>query len=206
MEKAFDYSRYENWIDPAEAIPYERNAKKHDERQIANIAASIKKYGWRQECVLTKDNVVVIGHGRRLAALQIGCKMPYQRIDAEAEELTEDDIRELRDVDNMTNAQTSFDPEILKVDFEELGFKDFDFVAQEFGVWDGGADQFESFDGEGDGGGSQLSNGTKVRVVIGALMFDLDDATHEIYERTKKADAETVKAALQRLISDGDLL
>lgn len=43
MDKAFDYSRYENWIDPAEAIPYERNAKKHDERQIANIAASIKK-------------------------------------------------------------------------------------------------------------------------------------------------------------------
>lgn len=36
--KAFDHSKYQNWIDPAKVIPYERNVKEHTEKQIANIA------------------------------------------------------------------------------------------------------------------------------------------------------------------------
>lgn len=46
--------------------------------------------------MLTSDNVLVIGHGRRLAALEIGCEMPFHRIDKTADELTDEDIRELR--------------------------------------------------------------------------------------------------------------
>lgn len=42
--------------------------------------------------------------------------------------------------------------------------------------------------------------------MIGALMFDIDDADHEIYTRTKGADAETVKAALLDMIERGELL
>lgn len=133
---AFDYSRYKDWIDPAEVTPYENNAKKHDDRQIRNIANSIKRFGWRQECVVTKDNVLVIGHGRRLAALELGCKMPYQVIDAEADELTEDDIRELREADNLTNAMTGFDADLLSMDFSELDFEGFDFEIGDFGFED----------------------------------------------------------------------
>lgn len=79
--KEFDHSKYQNWIDPNEVIPYERNAKIHDEKQVANIANSIHRFGWQQDTVLTSDNVLVIGHGRRLAALNLGCEMPYHRID-----------------------------------------------------------------------------------------------------------------------------
>ena len=206
MGREFDYSRYPHWIDPAEAVPYEGNAKIHTDKQVANIANSISRFGWRQECVITRDGVIVIGHGRRLAAMKLGCKMPVQVIDADAESLTEDDIRELRTADNLTNAETGFDFEKLGEEMGELDFAGFEFDLSQFGMWDSGADQFEAFDGEGDGGGSQLSNGTKVRVVIGALMFDLDDPTHEIYAKTKKADAETVKAALSQYIADGDLM
>lgn len=63
--KAFDQSKYALWIDPQQAKPYARNAKEHTEKQIKNIANSIRRFGWQQDTVLTTDNVLVIGHYRR---------------------------------------------------------------------------------------------------------------------------------------------
>ena len=58
---------------PIEQIkPYEKNAKKHPEEQVQQIANSLREFGWQQPIVLDKDNVVVIGHGRLLAAKQLG--------------------------------------------------------------------------------------------------------------------------------------
>ena len=90
--KALDHSKYNDWIDPNEVIPYEKNAKIHTDKQIKNICTSIRRFGWQQDTVITSDNVLVIGHGRRLAALKLGCEMPYHRIDKTADELTDEDI------------------------------------------------------------------------------------------------------------------
>lgn len=125
--KAFDHSKYQNWIDPNEVVPYDKNAKLHDDKQIKNIANSIKRFGWQQDTVITKDNVLVIGHGRRLAALKLGCEMPYHLVDKVADELTEKDIRELRIADNQTNAETGFDTSMLECDLQGLEFEGFDF-------------------------------------------------------------------------------
>ena len=125
--KAFDHSKYANWIDPAKVTPYEKNAKKHDDRQIKNIVNSINRFGWQQDVVITSDNVLVIGHGRRLAALQIGCEMPYHVIDKTADELTDEDIRELRIADNQTNAETGMDWDTLEAELADLSFDGFDF-------------------------------------------------------------------------------
>lgn len=127
MNKAFDHSKYTLWIDPNEVTPYERNAKIHTEKQIKNIVNSIKRFGWQQDCVLTTDNVLVIGHGRRLAALEIGCEIPYHVIDKTADALTDKDIRELRIADNQTNAETGLDFDVLDVELDDLGFDGFDF-------------------------------------------------------------------------------
>lgn len=129
--KAFDHSKYPNWIDPHEVTEYARNAKLHTEKQIKNICNSINRFGWQQDVVITSDNVLVIGHGRRLAALKLGCEMPYHRIDKEADELTEKDIRELRIADNQTNSETGYDFEILSNDISDLSFEGFDFSFQE---------------------------------------------------------------------------
>ena len=104
-----------------------KNAKKHDEKQIKNIVNSINRFGWQQDTVITSDNVLVIGHGRRLAALEIGCKMPFHVIDKTADELTDEDIRELRIADNQTNAETGYDENILDIEIEDLSFDGFDF-------------------------------------------------------------------------------
>lgn len=125
--KEFDHSKYQNWIDPNEVKPYERNAKIHDEKQVANIANSIHRFGWQQDTVITRDGVLVIGHGRRLAALKLGCEMPYHMIDKKADEVTDEDIRELRLADNLTNSETGYDYGVLDLEIEDLDFDGFDF-------------------------------------------------------------------------------
>ena len=125
--RAFDHSKYKDWINPEKVIPYQMNAKQHTEKQIKNIANSIRRFGWQQDTVLTTDNVLVIGHGRRLAALKLGCEMPYHVIDKTADELTDEDIRELRIADNQTNAETGLDFDMLNIEIEDLDFDGFDF-------------------------------------------------------------------------------
>ena len=128
--RAFDHRHYTDWRRPEELIPYEKNAKIHDEKQIRNLVTSLKRFGWQQDCVITSDNVLVIGHGRQMAAMRIGCEIPVHVIDKTAEELTDEDIRELRIADNQTNAETGFDFELLQADLEGLDFDGFDFDFQ----------------------------------------------------------------------------
>ena len=131
--KEFDHSKYHLWCDPNTVIPYEKNAKIHTEKQIKNICTSIKRFGWQQDTVLTSDNVLVIGHGRRLAAIKLRCEMPYHVIDKTADELTDEDIRELRIADNQTNAETGVDFTTLEQEISDLSFEGFDF---DFGITD----------------------------------------------------------------------
>ena len=128
--REFDHSHYQTWVDPNELIPYPKNAKQHDKAQVKNIANSIRRFGWQQEAVVTQDNVLVIGHGRRLAALLLKCEMPVKVIDQKSEELTDEDIRELRIADNQINGETGFDFELLAEDLEGLDFEGFDFDFQ----------------------------------------------------------------------------
>ena len=58
-------------ISVKDLIPYEKNTKKHDDVQINNVAESIKQYGFVQPIVIDKNNVVVIGHCRLLAAKKL---------------------------------------------------------------------------------------------------------------------------------------
>ena len=102
--------------------PYERNQKKHDDTQINNIAISINKYGFIQPLVLDKDNNIIIGHGRYLAAEKLGMgSVPAVYV----ENLTDEQIRELRILDNKLN-ESEWDVEKLKLDLEELDFSEFD--------------------------------------------------------------------------------
>lgn len=113
------------WRDPNTLIPYENNAKLHDGKNISNIATSIKRYGWQSYLVITKAGVIIIGHGRRLAAIELGCKCPCKVVE---DDLTDAEIRELRNVDNLTQ-DGKYDWDSLKVELDdfELDFGDFDF-------------------------------------------------------------------------------
>jgi len=111
--------------------PYKKNAKKHDERQIQNVAKSLELYGWQQPVVIDKNNVIVIGHCRILAAKQLGMKTAPCVI---ASELSEEEINALRIVDNKTNESAwdlpLLEAEVQTIDLSEFEF-DFDFPALE---------------------------------------------------------------------------
>ena len=110
-------------------IPYERNTKKHDKTQINNVAESIKQYGFVQPIVIDKDNVVVIGHCRLLAAKQLKLKeVPCVCV----EDLTDEQVKALRIVDNKSN-ESEWDFDILPDELAELDLSDFDF---DFGIED----------------------------------------------------------------------
>lgn len=107
----------------ADIKPYERNQKKHPESQVKNIAKSIEKYGFVQPIVIDKNNEIIIGHGRYMAGGDIlGMKtVPCVR----AENLTEQQIRELRILDNKLN-ESDWDMDKLKLDLDDLDFSNFD--------------------------------------------------------------------------------
>lgn len=102
--------------------PYERNAKKHDETQIKNVAESIKQFGFAQPIVVDKNNVVIIGHCRLLASKKLKLKeVPVVRM----EDLTDEQVQKLRLLDNRLN-ESEWDFDLLAEDIPTLDFSDFD--------------------------------------------------------------------------------
>ena len=58
---------------PATAlIPYARNARTHSDAQVAEIAASIREFGFTNPILVDGDNGIIAGHGRLLAARKLG--------------------------------------------------------------------------------------------------------------------------------------
>jgi site-specific DNA-methyltransferase (adenine-specific) len=107
----------------SEITPYAKNAKKHDKTQIANVAESIKQYGFVQPIVIDRDGVIVIGHCRALAAKKLGMKtVPCVCVD----DLTPEQVNALRLVDNKSN-ESDWDFDLLKDELPELDLSAFDF-------------------------------------------------------------------------------
>lgn len=106
-----------------EIQPYSKNAKKHDARQIKNVAESIKQYGFVQPVVVDKNNIIVIGHCRALAAKKLGIKeVPCVCVD----DLTPEQVDALRLVDNKSN-ESDWDFDLLDDELPELDLSAFDF-------------------------------------------------------------------------------
>lgn len=99
-----------------ELKPYKKNAKKHPKEQVERIANSIKEFGFTQPVIIDKNNCVVAGHGRILGAKKAGLKkVPTVCL----EELTEEQIKAYRLVDNKLN-ESEWDSVLLSQELEEL--------------------------------------------------------------------------------------
>ena len=108
----------------ADLIPYEFNNKVHDSEQVNRIANSIREFWFTQPIVADQNNVVIIGHGRLLAAMKLGMeKVPVLKI----ENLTETQIKKLRILDNKLN-ESERDNENLKLELKDLDF--------DLSIWD----------------------------------------------------------------------
>lgn len=108
----------EMW-EPSRLIPYDKNVKIHDQKQVEKIAKSISEFGWRgNPIVVDKEGVIIAGHGRRLAALKLGlANVPV----IVARDLTEDQIKALRLADNRV-AIGEYDSDLLQAELAEIDF------------------------------------------------------------------------------------
>lgn len=107
--------------------PYAKNTKKHDKTQIANVAESIKQYGFVQPIVVDKDNNIVIGHCRYEAAKKLKLEtVPCVCVD----ELTDEQVKALRIVDNKSN-ESPWDMDFLADELAEIDLSGFDL---DFGI------------------------------------------------------------------------
>lgn len=72
MSKPKTQSYQVEQIDIQKLIPYANNAKLHSEEQVAQIAASIREFGFNSPVLIDKENGIIAGHGRVLAARKLG--------------------------------------------------------------------------------------------------------------------------------------
>lgn len=116
-------------------IPYARNAKQHSDAQVAQIAASIREFGWGAPILVDGRNNVVAGHGRLLAARKLGMtEVPVVPM----AHLTDTQRRALILADNKIGENAAWDDELLGIELTELKDAGFDlaltgFTAEE---WD----------------------------------------------------------------------
>ena len=113
----------------ATLLPYARNARTHSAHQIAQMAASIAEFGFVNPILIGDDNVIVAGHGRLLAAQQLGLdKVPVITLS----HLDANQRRALTLVDNRIADNAGWDAELLQqelaalesldVNLDDLGF------------------------------------------------------------------------------------
>lgn len=107
----------------ADLIPYVRNARTHSEQQVAQIAASIKEFGFVSPVVIDGDSGIIAGHGRVLAAQKLGLKeLPC----VEVAWLTESQKRAYVIADNRLAELAGWDDDLLKIELTDLMDADFD--------------------------------------------------------------------------------
>jgi site-specific DNA-methyltransferase (adenine-specific) len=103
-------------------IPYARNSRTHSDGQVAQIASSIKEFGFTNPVLIDGQGGIIAGHGRVLAARKLGMsEVPCIRLD----HLTEAQKRAYVIADNRLALNSGWDTEMLKVEFadlQELGF------------------------------------------------------------------------------------
>lgn len=96
-------------------IPYEKNAKKHPKKQVEQIVASIREFGWGQPIVVDKNDVIIVGHGRYMAAKAMELDtVPVLKLD-----LTEEQAKAYRLADNKLN-ESDWDMQAVIAELKDL--------------------------------------------------------------------------------------
>lgn len=119
-------------------LPYARNARKHSEAQVNQIASSIREFGFNSPILVDEKDMVVAGHGRLKAAHKLGMELvPCVRL----KHLNENQVKAYNLLDNQIALNAEWDRDLLKLELEQLA--DVDILLAEFGL---DLDDFSSLD------------------------------------------------------------
>jgi len=109
-------------VHPSKVVPYARNPRKN-QAAIAKVAASIREFGFRQPIVVDGEMVIVVGHTRYLAALELGLEKVPVHV---ADNLSPPQIKAYRIMDNRSHEDSEWDGELLSLELSDLKDADFD--------------------------------------------------------------------------------
>lgn len=107
----------------ADLIPYARNSRTHSDEQVAQIAASIREFGRTNPLLIDGEGTIIAGHGRLMAARQLGMDEVPCIVLAH---LSEHQRRALVIADNKLADNAGWDADLLECEFRELDESDFD--------------------------------------------------------------------------------
>jgi len=106
----------------SDLIPYINNSRKHSDDQVAQIAASIKEFGWTNPILVDGDNGIIAGHGRIMAAKKLNMtEVPV----IELAHLSKEQRKALIIADNKLALNSDWDSNLLAIelkDLQDLGF------------------------------------------------------------------------------------
>lgn len=124
-------------------IPYVNNSRTHSEDQIAQVAASIKEFGFTNPILVDGDNGVIAGHGRLMAARKLGMEeVPT----LELAHLSQAQKKAYIIADNKLAQNAGWDKETLVNELDSLEGLDFDISVVGFNSDELSALRFEAFD------------------------------------------------------------
>jgi ParB-like chromosome segregation protein Spo0J len=107
----------------SDLIPFARNARKHSDAQIAQVAASIREFGWTNPVLIDGENGIIAGHARVEAARKLGLdEVPC----IELAGLSKAQKKAYILTDNQLALNASWDNDLLKLELTELKELDFD--------------------------------------------------------------------------------
>jgi len=104
-------------------IPYARNARTHSDEQVAQLAASIKEWGWTSPVLVDEDSQIIAGHGRVMAARKLGIdEVPVMVATGWSEAQKKAYVL----ADNQLALNAGWDMDLLKVEIGDLDVAGFD--------------------------------------------------------------------------------
>lgn len=154
------------YMNIGELEPYPSNAKLHPAEQVEQIKKSIQEFGFNDPVAVWKNNEIIEGHGRVLAAKELGIdKIPVIRLN----ELTDDERRAYMLVHNQLTMNTGFDYGLLELEIDDLESVDMSDYGFDIKEWDPPEDEHDD-DGLGWYGDERERTFEKVN------LFDYDES------------------------------
>jgi len=124
-------------------IPYARNSRTHSAEQVAQIAASIREFGWTNPVLIDGENGIIAGHGRVLAAHKLG---ETQVPTIELSHMSDTQKRAYIIADNKLALNAGWDNEMLALEMDDLKEAGFDLSFTGFSIDDINALKTPDFD------------------------------------------------------------
>ena len=106
----------------SDLLPYAKNSRTHSDAQVAQIAASIREFGFTNPILIDQENQIIAGHGRVLAAMKLKLdEVPCIRLS----HLSESQKRAYVIADNKLALNAGWDDELLALEIIDLKEEDF---------------------------------------------------------------------------------